>query len=208
MKLLNFFRKPPRIGDAAELARFIDDRAAFVTQKGIYEYSRARAGPYAKVMFSEPFFLETIERSRWRGYPLGLAMVGEIAAGVLETESKVDREWACDYVHTVALSIFDRYPVPGALGKDEWAGERDELSRRMEVLKGQPRRRSFEIPDEYSKHYFGLMPIHEKLRARDFPTTVNYLKMTLCHIHVELTDRLDAGAFARSDGQRDRAAEA
>lgn len=208
MKLLNFFRRPPRIGDATELGRFIDDRAAFVIQKGIYEYSRARAGHYAKVMFNEPFFLEAIERSRWRAFPLGLAMVGEIAVGVLETESKVKRGWACEFVHTLALTVFDRYPVPDALGKDEWAAERDELSRRMGVLKGQARRRSFEIPDEYSKHYFDLMPIHKNLRARDFPTTVNYLKMTLTHIHVELTDLLDADAFGKSYGQSERAAEA
>ena len=38
----DFFRRPPPIRDAAALADFIDQNSAFVAQKGIYEYSRAR----------------------------------------------------------------------------------------------------------------------------------------------------------------------
>ena len=52
-------------------------------QKGIYEYSRARAGHYAKVLFREPEFQAAVEESRWRAYPLGLAMVAELVEGVL-----------------------------------------------------------------------------------------------------------------------------
>ena len=55
----------------------------FVAQKGIYEYSRARAGHYAKVLFREPEFQAAVEQSRWRAYPLGLAIVAELVEGVL-----------------------------------------------------------------------------------------------------------------------------
>jgi hypothetical protein len=37
-----------------------------------------------------------------------------------------------------------------------------------------------------------MMPIHEKLRGRDFQTTRNYLRVSLCNIHDELLDRIDA----------------
>ena len=49
MGLLNFFRRPPPIRDVPALAEFIDGNAAFVAQKEIYEYSRARAGHYSKI---------------------------------------------------------------------------------------------------------------------------------------------------------------
>ena len=52
-------------------------------QKGLYEYSRARAGHYSKVLFREPSFQAAVEVSRWRAYPLGLAIVAEAVAGVL-----------------------------------------------------------------------------------------------------------------------------
>ena len=41
------------------------------------------------------------------------------------------------------------------------------------------------------------MPIHEKLRGREFPTMRNYLRVTLCNIHDELTKRMDAQALRR-----------
>ena len=45
------------------------------------------------------------------------------------------------------------------------------------------------------------MPIHEKLRGRDFPTIRNYLRVTLCNIHDELTKRMDAPALVRDAGR-------
>ena len=62
------------IRDTRELADFIGENSAFLIQKAIYEYSRARAGHYSKVLFAEPEFHEAVERSRWRAYPLSRAM--------------------------------------------------------------------------------------------------------------------------------------
>ena len=76
MQFWDWFRRSPPIADAAAVAAFIDSKAAFLMQKGIYEYSRARAGHYAKVMFGEQLFIDAFEPARWRAYPLGLAMVG------------------------------------------------------------------------------------------------------------------------------------
>ena len=53
-----------------------------------------------------------------------------------------------------------------------------------------------DIPAALAKSYFDLMPIHEKLRGRDFVTTHNYLKVTMCNIHAELTERLDLPALS------------
>ena len=68
------FRRRPPIGDLDALADFIDAQSAFITQKGIYEYSRARAGHYAKVLFAEEEFALSVERARWQAFPLGLSM--------------------------------------------------------------------------------------------------------------------------------------
>jgi hypothetical protein len=43
-----------------------------------------------------------------------------------------------------------------------------------------------------------MMPIHEKLRGRDFPTTRNYLRVSLCNIHDELVERMDRAALERA----------
>src|SRR5688572_11687257 len=112
MGLFDLFRRRPPIRDLPGLADFIDQNAAFLVQKGIYEYSRARAGHYAKVLFSETGFQEAVETSRWRAYPLGLAMVGELVEGVLRPYG--DRQRGLAALSSLVLSIFDRYPVPAA----------------------------------------------------------------------------------------------
>jgi hypothetical protein len=46
--------------------------------------------------------------------------------------------------------------------------------------------------------YFELMPIHEKLRAPDYPAIRNYLRVSLINIHDELIKRLDVPAVAQA----------
>ena len=57
-------------------------------------------------------------------------------------------------------------------------------------------KRAIDIAWPWAETYFEMMPIHEKLRGPDFPTTRNYLRVTLCNIHDELIKRMDAAALA------------
>jgi hypothetical protein len=191
---LGFFRARAPIRDAQALADFVDEHAAFLMQKGIYEYSRARAGHYAKVLFRESGFQEAVERSRWRAYPLGLAMVAELVEGVLRPYG-ADRNIQLNALSTLVLAVFDRYPVPPALGKAAWSAARAELALRLQHIGLHAPKRSFDICEPWTDTYFNLMPIHEKLRGPDYPTIRNYLRVTLCNIHDEFTKRMDADAL-------------
>jgi hypothetical protein len=192
---LDFFRRRPPIRDTQALADFIDQHSAFLVQKGIYEYSRARAGHYAKVLFREQGFIDAVEQSRWRAFPLGLAMVGELVEGVLRPHER-NRSEALEAFNALVLSVFDRYPVPVALGEHVWSEERIELERRLRLNGMHAPKRAFDICEPWAETYVSLFPIHEKLRGRDFPTIRNYLRVTLCNIHDELTKRMDAPAVA------------
>ena len=114
MGLLDMFRARPPIRDLPALADFVDENGAFVVQKGIYEYSRARSGHYAKVLFSEAGFREAVERSRWSAYPLGLAMVTELVEGVLRGHAADRRDSLLGGLSAVVLAVFGRYPAPAA----------------------------------------------------------------------------------------------
>jgi hypothetical protein len=195
LDLLRLFRRPPPIADAAALSDFIDRQAAFLMQKGIYEYSRARAGHYSKVLFREQGFINAVEGSRWRAYPLGLAMVAELVEGVLLPHAE-DRQRQLEGLNALVLSVFDHYPVPAALGERAWSEQRAELVRRLQLMGLHAPKRAFDICEPWAATYFDLMPIHEKLRGSDYPTIRNYLRVTLCNIHDELTKRIDAPALA------------
>jgi hypothetical protein len=193
-RLKAFFGRKPPIEDVRALADFIDTHAAFIVQKGIYEYSRARAGHYAKVLFSEPGFAQSVERSRWSAYPLGLMMVGEMAEGVMRPYAGDRRRAEVDQLTKLVLSVFDRYPVPEAIGAEDWLSLRNELERHMDLVGGHAPKRVIYIPEQLAQRYFDLMPIHEKLRGRDLLTTSNYLRVNLCHMHEELENRINGPA--------------
>jgi hypothetical protein len=198
MKLLDrLFRKRPQICDASELADFIDEQSAFLVQKGIFEYSRARAGHYSKVLFREESFIASAELSRWSAYPLGLAMVGEMVEGVLRHHAGEQRRIVLDRLIALVLSVFDRYPVPPSIGAAAWRRMRDELANRLDLVAGHAPRRVIDIPEPVAEAYFALMPIHEKLRGRDFPTTRNYLRVNLCNIRDELEERANVPAIVQ-----------
>lgn len=185
------FSRPAPICNPAQLADFVDQQSAFLVQKGIYEYSRARAGHYAKVLFAEKDFRDCVEHARWLAYPLGLAMVGEVVEGVLRSHATNDRHALLDELTNLILSIFDRYPVPPSIGRDGWSAARDELAVRLQRVSMHAVKRAMDVPDALADAYVALMPIHQKLRAADHPALRNYLRVTLCNIHEELIRRMD-----------------
>jgi hypothetical protein len=200
---LKFWQRSP-FADLDALANFVDEQSAFLIQKGIYEYSRARAGHYAKVLFHEREFNEALDRSRWRAFPLGLAMVSEVVDGALRPHAGADVARHADNLRALALAVFDRYPVPAALGDAVWAEARAELSGRLQTLGVNVPKRVIDVPEPYAKRYWDLMPIAKEVRSRDLPTTRSYLKIMLCNIHEELHKRADLPELARrlsaSDG--------
>lgn len=196
MGLLDVFRRHPPIRDAAELADFVDRQAAFIIQKGMYEYARARSGPYAKVMMKEPEFLAAINRSRWAAYPLGLAMVGEMVEGVLSPRAGDGRRTVLDPLVALVLSVFDRYPVPPLLTVEEWRGAREGLALHLERLSTHPPKRVIDIPVPFSARYFALMPIHESLLSPDEPTARGFLQLNLVRMQQELIKRIEAQPVA------------
>lgn len=196
MGFFDIFRRPPPVRDVMELADFIDRQAAFLVQKGMYEYARARAGHYSKVLFREPEFQAACDVSRWRSFPLGLAMVGELVEGLLPSSRREDRAAQVEAIRALVLEVFDRYPVPAAVGEQSWAELRAELDQRLKLIGLHPPKWAKDIPEPYWESYFNLMPIHKKLRGRDAPTTRDYLRVTMVNIHDQLAERLDAATFA------------
>jgi hypothetical protein len=198
LDFFGLFRGPPPIRDAAAVGEFIDQNAAFVAQKGIFEYARARAGHYSKVLFREQPFLDLVEEARWRAYPLGLAMVAELVEGILRPGYGDDRMRHFDALCALVLSIFDRYPAPAPLGEQTWGEFRSELAHRLQLISLHPPKWAKDIPETYAQAYWDLMPIHERLRSKDFPTTRNYLRITMCNIHDEFSKRVDVPAVNQS----------
>jgi len=145
--------------------------------------------------FREPSFHAAVEVSRWRAYPLGLAMVAEMVEGVLRAQVG-DRDVRLESLIALVLAVFDRYAVPPAASASRsGASSAPKLERRLQLVGLHPPKRVMDIPEQWARTYFDLMPIHENLRTRDFQRQRNYLRVSLCNIHDEFVERLDARAL-------------
>lgn len=199
--ILGHFRRQPAIATPAELADFIDERAAFLVQKGMFDYARARSGHYAKVLLAEKEFHAAMNEARWRAYPMGLAMVGEMVEGLLRPFGGADPRAMLDRLTPLVLGVFDRYPVPPEMGPEKWAEARERLQRRLGQIGTHPPKRVIDIPEPYVATYWKLMPFDDSVKTDDLPTTLAYMKMTLSQMADDLTQRMDAAAMAATLGQ-------
>lgn len=191
MGFFDFFRRPSPIADRAVLMEFLDSQSAFLAQKGVFEYSRARAGPYGNILFKDKGFLAAVETSRWIAYPLCLMIAGEAIEGVLREAADHRAKEIRRAFAAVMLAVFDRYDVPAAVDAVVWQNARDEIAREFDAASLHPIRRIIDIPARYVERYVAAMPIHEKLIGKDAPTIHNYLKANLCHVHDVFLQRVD-----------------
>jgi hypothetical protein len=189
MGFFDLFRHKTPIGARPASADFVDWQAVFLAQKGIYEHSRARAGPYSKMLFNEPAFIDAVNRARWQAYPLAPAMVGELFEGLLRPHARGGTPDTVKSVVALVLEVFDRYPTLAELTRAAWGDALAVMEHRLEDAALHPVKPIKDIPEPFAKAYFETMPIDEQLRGQGFPTVLNYLKVTLCNIHDELVGR-------------------
>lgn len=198
MGLLDFLlRRKPKIRSLQGLATFIDEQAAFLVQKGIYDYSRARSGHYSKVMLADKGFQGALNRSRWRAFPLGLAMVAETVETILVPRAQGDRRSVLDPLITLVLSIYDRYPRPAELTDEEWAAGRADLALHLERLSTHPPKRVIDIPEPFAERYFAMMPFDKPFLTPDAPTARGFMQLHLIKVQEDLTNRMDADAVVQ-----------
>ena len=195
MGLLDWFRRPPPIADRNALADFLDSRAAFLSQKSIFDYARGRAGPYFTMIMKEKVFQELVEIARWKNYPYGLSIVAEMVHGVLLPEVH-QRLPLVAALREIALHAFDRYPPPEALGAEAWAAERKALALRCDQFGLHPPKPVMDIPVPFAQIFFDNMPIHERLREQDFELIRNQLRVNLLSMHRDFTKHANLDALA------------
>lgn len=180
--LLEWFRRPPPIVDCASLADFLDTRAAFLTQKSIFDYVRGRSGPYFSMIIKEESFKAGVEEARWKSYPYAISVVTEMLHGQLVPLTG-DPVALGQFMRALALEVLDRYPVPAALGEAYWAEARKELAIRCDQIALHPSKQVKDIPLPFAQVFFDNMPIHEKLREQDFELIRDQLRINLISMH-------------------------
>jgi hypothetical protein len=197
-----FGRKPP-IDTREKLVEFLDTRSAFLIQKNIFDYARARSGPYFSHVIKEAAFKHAVEVSRWSGYPTGLAALAEIARGILFNDA--ERKPLNDAVSSAALSAFDKYPVPEVLGDEAWKKAREILIERLALIDSHPPKFAKDVILPYAQILYDSQPIHEELRKRDFEMIQAQLRINMVTMHDEFESRVNKTELLADLGVHPRA---
>jgi hypothetical protein len=199
MGIFDWFRRPPPIADHAALVDFLDSRAAFIVQKGIFDYTRAISGPSFSLLIKETAFAAAVDGARWKNYPLVLSMVTELVDGVLRPFAS-SKEALGGALARTALDIFDRYPVPAAIGAEAWSAARGDLETRLNRITLHATKYAKDIPLPLAEAVFNGMPIHERLRGNHIEWVRNNLRSNLIRMHEEFTERADCAALVATLG--------
>ena len=168
MTLFGLFGRKSPIQSPKELADFIDEQASSLLHEGL-------------------------EAPRWRAYPLGLAMTGELIDGVLRIHAGTQKQALADEYIDLVLGVFDRHPVPTEIGKEAWRDARSALALRLDEISTRPAKSAGDIPTQYVKRYLALIPAAAK---PDAGATQEVLARNLLNAGQELEKRMDAAAMA------------
>jgi hypothetical protein len=206
MGIFDWFKRDGPIADRTALIDFIDTRAAYIVQKGIFEFAHACTGlSFASLMKEQPF-VDAMDEARWRSYPLGLFVVTEMVDGVLRPLANGAMPLA-EALRGAALAAFDRYPVPAKLGADFWMTAREALGQRVMGIALHPPKAVKDIPLAVANQFHANMPIHQSMRGDDREIVLNHFRMNLVRTHDDFDRRVDATALVaelgvvRSEGE-------
>jgi hypothetical protein len=194
-RLLTRKSRPP-VATLAELADFLAAQTAYVSQRTVLEYCRARTGLNWDKLYREQAFVDSLEVCRWEAYAEVLAEVAELVLILLRRQSPAEPQV---YLPRMAAAVGDallRHPVPGH--RTSWDSAAAAIERHLaQSLLAAPRAvhlAGFGAADAIFAH----LPIHPDLRREDREMFRNSVRFALCRVYDEMTRRLDVPALAQA----------
>jgi len=198
MGLLDFLKRKPPIADLPGLSDFLDSRSAFLVQKCLYEYARARSGILSPKLFKEPTFKAAMETAQWGNYPLCLQHVTVMAEHTLRQHAGGEADEMREGLIAASDAVCRRYPVPIGFESGFWEAARLRVAHRVRLAGLAPPRAIKDLPHETAKEFSERVPIHPELRQFDFELVTNNLRVNLCRAHEDFLAMADASALARA----------
>jgi hypothetical protein len=194
-RLLTRKTRPP-VATLDQLADFLAAQAAYVSQRTVLEYCRARTGLNWDKLYREQAFVDSLEVCRWEAYAEVLAEVAELALILLRRQSPADPQGYLPGIAAAAGAALLRHPVPGH--RTSWDGASAAIEQHLaQSLLAAPRAvhlAGFGAADAIFAH----LPIHPDLRREDREMFRNSVRFALCRVFDEMTRRLDVAALTQT----------
>lgn len=161
-----------------ELADFLAAQTAYVAQRSVIEYCKARTGLNWEKLSLEPTFLDRLEVCRWEAYAIVLAEVAELALIRLRRDGAADPEAYLPGLVAAAQSALLRHPVPSH--RTSWADAAAALEQHLARAVLAAPRPVHLIGLHSADAIFDLLPIHASLRPEDREMFQNSVRFAIC----------------------------
>ena len=209
-QVTRWFRTEP-IASIESLDAFIDGRTAFMAQKCVFEYCRARSGVLSMKLFKEPAFMEAMHHSRWTTYALVYCDVTEMVEGVLRPHALGSSASLAEALALIGERTFARHGLPDGAPEDFWFQALERLEKRLAQAQLHAPRPVRDIPKTEIEAVLASLPIHPSLRGEDFELLQNNLRINLVRIYEDFLARADKARLGAElsphDSSADRAFE-
>jgi hypothetical protein len=176
-----------------ELADFLAAQTAYVAQRSVIEYCKARTGLNWDKLFLEELFLERLEVCRWEAYAVVLAEVAELTLIRLRRDGAADPDTYLPGLVAAAHAALVRHPVPGH--RTSWADAADAIERHLaRALLAAPRPVHL-LGLHSADAIFDLLPIHADLRPEDREMFQNSVRFAICGVFDAMARCFDVAAL-------------
>lgn len=191
------FKPRQGIEAPAQLGAFLHARAAFVSQKAMYEYCRARAGVMWDKLMLERAFVVELEHGRWQAFVAALSDLALVAELVVRPHAVGTGHGAA--LAELAVDVMASEPQLAEAGVDT-APVAAEIRLRLAEAVAAPPRKVFEISERSGGRIFALMPLHPSIRRHDEPMIVNSVRFLMVRAYEDLSAAADGPRLAAALG--------
>jgi hypothetical protein len=186
-------RRSEPVASARELADFLAAQSAYVSQRTVLEYCRARTGLNWDKLFKEQAFVDSLETCRWEAYAAVLAEIAELVLIRLRSQGVTEVDACLPGLEEAARSALLRHPVPRH--RTSWDEACADIERHLgRALLAEPRAVHF-VGIGAADAIFDLLPIHPDLRPHDRTMFQNIVRFSLCRVFADVRQRLDVPAL-------------
>jgi hypothetical protein len=171
-------RRWPSVTTGQELADLLAAQTAYVAQRSVIEYCKARTGLNWEKLSLEQSFLDRLEVCRWEAYAVVLADVAELALIRLRRDGAAAPEAYLPGLVAAARAALRRHPVPSH--RTSWTDAADAIERHLARAALAAPRPVHLIGLQSADAIFDLLPIHPDLRPQDREMFQNSVRFAIC----------------------------